>query len=176
MCDCAASSPWLSPSASRMGCADLLCFTLEGEISKSAPRCVGIQRLSHQSEASELRTSSHMPCSRWGLGRELLLTLKWSTPFTPTSPHNSLVGSPEKNTPHSPRVADAQRQQKTHVTASPYHNHHFSKLTPAISTLSLLGKKGSNFTPSHTETLRQPWWALHCLPYTALRILFSSHS
>lgn len=85
VCHCATSPPWLLPSPSRMIRIDLLCFTSEGEVSKTTLWCAGVQKLSHWSDVSESRTSSRMRRPRWGLGREPLLTLKPSTIFIPST-------------------------------------------------------------------------------------------
>lgn len=152
VCNCAAS--WLSPSASRTCCIHLPCLTSEGEVSRTALWCAGLQQLSHRSDAPESRTSSRTLRPRREPGREPLLTLKSSTLFIPST--QGLAGGPEKTPPHPPRVAGAQRQQNLKSPPAITTAVVFSRLTPATSTLSLLGKKGSNFTPSHAETLRQP--------------------
>lgn len=150
-CDSATSPPWLWPSPLRVSCIHLLCFTLEGEVSKTGLWCAGVQQISHR-----------MSRPRWDVGRELLLTLKPSTVFIPST--QQFGRWPREDPTSFTKGGRCPEAAKSQVTTSSYRNHCLSKLTPAISTLSLLGKKGSNFTPSHTETSQQPCWVPCRLP------------
>uniref|UniRef100_A0A663F8P2 Uncharacterized protein n=1 Tax=Aquila chrysaetos chrysaetos TaxID=223781 RepID=A0A663F8P2_AQUCH len=98
---------------------------------------------------------------------EPLLTLKSSTLFIPST--QRFGRWPREDPTSSTKGGRCPEAAKPQVTTSHYHSCRFSRLTPATSTLSLLGKKGSNLTPSQAETLRQPpaliEWGLTALGY-----------